>query len=119
MVENLFNDIGSRIKLAKVSFYAFIIIGALVFLIGAFKVFGACDKYTPLSEVLSYTAEDYAYGIAHKYEWITNGYMGKQMVKYSFFIIFSSLTTLPLYGFGHLIEVTEKIISVLHYYNKK
>ena len=75
----------------------------------------AVDEYTPFSEVIAYTAEDYAYGLASGDTWYVNGYLGKVQCKEALFVALASLGTVPLYAFGCLVEdvaaIKEKLVQ--------
>lgn len=106
----IFDNIEETLKkIAKFLFFLLLIGGVLILLIGLIKVIGQCDEYTPFSEIIGYTIEDYTRGVRNGYEWYVEGYKGKVMMSYGFCIAISCFAVLPLYGFGVLIEKIKDI----------
>lgn len=105
---NMFNDIGNKIKgLAKFLAYACIIVGVLAIIIGLVN-------YAQNADCLEYAS---AYG-GSSYRLLTESgnkaYLGITMMKYgAIYGICGFLSTWPLYGFGELIEKVDSINSNL------
>ena len=53
---------------------------------------------------MAYIAEDYAYGIAHDYEWYVEGYLAKVQCQNAITLVVVSLSCIPLYSFGCVVE---------------
>lgn len=112
----LFGNPGKSVQgIAKFCFYACIVLAILLFIGGAIRFMSAVDEYTPFSEVIAYTAEDYAYGLAEGYTWYADGYLGKVQCKIALFVALASLGSVPLYAFGCLVEdvaaIKEKLVQ--------
>lgn len=111
-MSKIFDCPGASLKsIAKFLFYACLVLAVILFLIGGIKVLSAVDTdgYPTFSEVIAYTAEDYAYGLAKGYDWYVDGYMGKQQCKFAFWVALSSFSAIPLYAFGCLVEDVAEI----------
>lgn len=108
--EMMFENIGNTLKsIAKILFYACLAIGGIVLIIGIFRFVSGLDEYVSFSEAMACTLAD-----AIKYDTLyADCYYGRQMVKIGFIMQISSITTLPLYGFGELINMCSQIISKL------
>lgn len=101
----LFDDVGATLKaIAKVCFYLCFWIGVIVVLIGTIKFFSGID-YVSFSEGLTCTAADV---IEHE-SLYADCYFGRQIVKAGLFCMLGALSTLPLYGFGELIQTNRKM----------
>ena len=112
-LEQLFKNPAESVKkIAKFYFYACIVLAILLLISGLIRLMLAD---TPFSEVITYTAEDYAYGLAHGYTRYVNGYLGKVQCKEALFVALASLGTVPLYAFGCLVEdvaaIKEKLVQ--------
>lgn len=95
-------------RIAEFCFYACLVIAFIMSVIGAIKFLSALE-YDSFTEVLSYTAADFAHG-SEKY---VNGYMGKMLCISSFFVALSSLLSIPLYAFGCLVEDVADIKKII------
>lgn len=117
MSEFIFGSIEERLQgFAKFLFYFLLVVGIGAIIIGFFKVQGVASKYSDtFAEVMYYTAEDAAYGMAKDYDWYVDGYKGKMLMTNGFYAAISSITTLPLYAFGVLIEE----VKAMKYHLKK
>ena len=112
-----FDNPGKFLKtLAKICFYLCLIIAVILFIVGVVKIASAVDKYSPLSEVLTYTTEDYVYGLSTGYDWYVNGYMGKIQCKTALYLALSSLACFPLSALGCLVqdisEEKQKLVQI-------
>ena len=117
-MSKLFYNPGNSVKvIAKFCFYACLVLAVILFLMGGIRFLSAVDEYSPFGEVLAYTAEDYAYGLAKGYDWYVDGYMGKMQCKTAFYVALASFSSIPLYAFGCLIEDVAAIKEKL--YQKK
>lgn len=105
--------------LAKILFYLLLFGGLLVLVIGFFKVVSACDRFHSFTEVMSWTVEDYTFGISKGLDRYVEGYRGKLMMKGGFYVALSSVSSLPLYGFGHLLQTTNAIKRKLYELDEK
>lgn len=110
MHEKIFDDIGKTLKLiAQICFYLCLCVGLLYILIGAFRFLGGIDEYTTFSEGLSCTLED-----ALEYKSLYGDcYYGRQMIKTGFILMLCSLSSLPLFGFGELVDSNLEIKRTL------
>lgn len=111
MSEFLFDNVEEALKkVAKICFYILLVVGVGMVVIGFFKVIAQCDGgYPTFGEVMAYTLEDYAYGLSKGYDWYVEGYKGKTMMSTGFYMAIASLSALPMYGFGVLIEEIKNI----------
>lgn len=111
-VDELFENPGSGVKkIARFCFFILLLIAIVLFLWGAVRLMSAVDKYSPFNEVINYTVEDYAYGLAKGYDWYVDGYLGKMQCKAAFFVFLVSFSCIPLYAFGELVEEVKALSS--------
>lgn len=105
-MNKIFENIGNTLKtITKILFYICLFIGALTFIIGVFRFFVGIDEYTTFAEGLTCTLED-----ALEYEILyADCYYGRQTANIGIFLMISSIFTLPLYGFGELINLSNQI----------
>ncbi len=108
--ETIFSDIGETLKkISKFLFNFCLIIGAIVAVVGAMIFLSGIDEYTSFLEGLACTQED-----AIEYDSLyASCYYGKVVTKFGFWIAFSSLTVLPLYAFGELVNSAKKSKELL------
>lgn len=120
-IDDLFYDSGKTIqKLAKSVFYTLLVIAFFMLGIGVIRLLIAIDgDFSDMGTILSYTYEDYLYGLSKDWDWYIHGYMGKQMCKNAFILALSSLGTFPMYAFGQLVEYTKSIKKSLENINEK
>ena len=106
MDEKIFGNIGNSIKvIAKILFYLCLSIGLLTLIIGVFRFLGGVDEYTSFAEGMACTLED-----AIEYDALyADCYYGRQTTKAGFILVLSSISLLPLYGFGELINLCSQI----------
>lgn len=106
MDEKIFDNIGNTLKImAKILFYFCLIVGLITIITGMFRFLTGIDEYTSFSEGISCTLED-----AIKYEGLyADCYYGRQTTKTGFILTLSSISALPLYGFGELISLCSQI----------
>lgn len=111
-LDELFENPGGGVKkIARFCFFILLLIAVVLFILGAIRFMSAVDKYSPFSEVINYTAEDYAYGLAKGYDWYVDGYLGKLQCKTAFFVFLASFSCIPLYAFGELVEEVKTLSS--------
>lgn len=104
-MSKIFDNPADSVKcIAKFCFYGCLIVAGILFFIGGGRILSAADEYSPLREVLAYTVDDYARGLAKGYDWYVDGYMGKIQCKTAIYIALASLSSIPLYAFGCLVE---------------
>lgn len=103
-LNKLFENPGKTVKaIAKFCCYACLTLAIILFIIGAIKVVSAAsDNSTTLGEELFYSEEFYRYGDI-------NGYTGKMLCIAAFYFALASLSSIPLYAFGCLVEDTAAI----------
>ena len=105
-MDRIFENIGNTLKIiAKILFYVCLSIGILTLIIGVFRFLGGIDEYTSFAEGMACTLED-----AIEYDSLyADCYYGRQTTKLGFFLTISSITALPLYGFGELVNLCSQI----------
>lgn len=87
-------------KLAKILFVLLLICGIILLCSGLIHMGDVLDRTSDkFSDVMAYTLVD-----AAKAEWKADGYTAKMEIHSGIYILLSSLATIPLYGFGQLIE---------------
>ena len=109
----MFDNTGAALKkISKFLFTASLVLAIVVFGIGLFRFLTVVDfedGYPSLGDVLSYTIEDYAYGIERDYQWYVEGYLAKEQCKVGISIAILSIACIPMYGFGCLVEDVAEI----------
>ena len=101
----MFENPGKTVqKIAETCFALCLIIAVILFIIGGVRILSEVDSNTTFGEILSYTAEDYARGLSKGYDWLVNGYKGKMQCKTAIYIALGSLSSIPMYAFGCLVE---------------
>jgi len=103
-LNKLFENPGKTVKaIAKFCCYACLTLAIILFIIGAVKVLSALsDTGNTLGEELYYCEELYRFGDV-------NGYTGKMLCITAFYFALTSLSSIPLYAFGCLVEDTAAI----------
>lgn len=104
-MSGLFENPAKSVKgIAKFLFYACLVLAVILFFMGGAKVLSAADGIEDIGEVMAYTAENYAHGLQHGYDWYIDGYIGKTQCKTAIYVAVASFSSIPLYAFGCLVE---------------
>ena len=115
----MFENPGKAVqRIALFCFFACILIAVFLFIVGGLRILTQVNSSTSFKEVLSYTAEDYAYGLLYESDQYVNGYEGKMQCKTAIYIALASLSTIPMYAFGRLVEDVGTIKNELYQLKK-
>ena len=91
-------------KIAKICFYACLVLTVFLLVFGLLNCLSATSEYTSFAEVMAYTEVDYVNAIARENDSIIHGYTGQIMLKAAPLAALAAIYSIPLYAFGSLVD---------------
>lgn len=116
----LFDNPGGTIKaIAKFCFIVCVVVAAILLFLGLINIASAYDPDLGIVAAFHYTIEHYLYGLDEDYAPYINGYIGKVQCQLGLYLALASLSSIPAYAFGCLVEDVSDIKKKLYQTQKE